>query len=560
MARKFIPDNFNVDDVDAVKEVYTKLLNEDIPNDKDALRDWILRNDEIDSILSTVCDKRYVAMTCNTKDEKAAKEFEHLTNEVFPAITEISHDIEKKLIAHPALDQIRDEFGEYIKGIETSIRIFSKDNIPLNVELSNEVQAYQKITGGMKVEFDGKTQTLPQMFKQLENTDRDLRERVWKAMWEERYRHRQELDDSFDKLYALRNKKAKNSGFTNFIDYIYTVKERCYTPKECYDFHDSVEKFVLPLCRKLYERNLSRMGLEKFRPWDIHVDPLGREPLAPYKTGDELIEKVDQMFEAIDPRAGKWAREMQAKHLIDADSRLGKAPGGYQATFDEERSPFIFMNGTGTDSDIYTLLHESGHSFHQYNRAHQPIVSFRSAPSEFAEVASMSMELLGMDQLGKFYNEDDAKRSRETQLSDVILLFPWVAKIDLFQHEIYKTDTTTAEDRNRIWKGINARLDTGLIDYSGFEHIHANDWQRQLHLFECPFYYIEYGIAQLGAIQVWMNYKKDPTKAINDLFAAEALGASRPANELFAAANIKFDFSAETIEPLVQFVAKELGV
>ena len=558
--RTFVPENFNVDNVEEVKALYQSLLNEDVANSPEALRSWILRWSELGSVLSEVSCRRYVAMTCNTQDEAAAKAYEDFVSNIDPISNEYSDKLNKKLMAHPAKDKLKDEFGVWFRSVQVSLDLFSPGNIPLETEETMAVQAYQKITGGMSVEFDGGVKTMQQLGAYLEKTDRDLRERAFRTMWDRRLKDKDALDESFDKLFQIRNKIAKNAGCKDFIDYIFLAKRRFdYSPADCRNFHESVEKLVLPLLKEIYKKRAEKMGLKTLRPWDLSVDPLNRAPLKPYKNGDELIEKVDQIFESIHPQAGKWAREMQAKKLIDPDSRLGKAPGGYQIGFDESRLPFIFMNSAETDRDIYTLLHESGHSFHQYALANQPILAYRDVPSEFAEVASMSMELIGMSNLKPFYGNDSEaiRRSIEGELEDVIWLFPWVASIDSFQHELYSRPNHNAKDREEIWKGIMDRYDAG-VDYSGFEAVRNNLWQKQLHLFECPFYYIEYGIAQLGALQVWANFKKDQKKAIDDLFMAESLGDSRPLPELFAAANIKFDFTAKTIEPLMQVVWDEL--
>ncbi len=559
--RKFVPENFNVDNVKDVEALYQRLLDEDVANSPEALRTWILKWSELGSVLSEVSCRRYVAMTCNTQDEAAAKAYEDFVSNVDPISNEYSDKLNKKLMAHPAKDKLKEEFGVWFRSVQVSLDLFSPANIPLETEETMAVQAYQKITGGMSVEFDGGIKTMQQLGAYLEKTDRDLRERAFRTMWDRRLKDKDALDESFDKLFRIRNKIAKNAGCKDFIDYIFLAKRRFdYSPADCRNFHESVEKLVLPLLKEIYKKRADKMGLKTLRPWDLSVDPLNRAPLKPYKSGDELIEKVDQIFESIHPQAGKWAREMQAKKLIDPDSRLGKAPGGYQIGFDESRLPFIFMNSAETDRDIYTLLHESGHSFHQYALANQPILAYRDVPSEFAEVASMSMELIGMSNLKPFYGDDSEaiRRSIEGELEDVIWLFPWVASIDSFQHELYSRPNHTAKDREEIWKGIMDRYDAG-VDYSGFEAVRNNLWQKQLHLFECPFYYIEYGIAQLGALQVWANFKKDPKKAIDDLFNAESLGDSRPLPELFAAANIKFDFTAKTIEPLMQVVWDELN-
>ena len=554
--RRFVPENLNPDDVDAVTELYQNLVQAFIPYTAPALKDWILKWSELSSVLAEVSSRRYVAMTINTADEKAAKDYSNFIENIEPISSEYDDKLNKKLMAHPCISELQDEFGVWFKSVQVSLDLFSPQNIPLETEETMEIQAYQKITGGMSVEFDGKTQTMQQVASYMERTDRTLREKAYRTMWNRRLQDKDALDKAFDKLFSLRNKIAKNAHCRDYIDYIYLAKRRFdYTPKDCKAFHESIEKLVLPLQKEMYNRRAQKMGLSKLRPWDLDVDPLSRAPLTPYKTGDELIEKVGKIFEGIHPQAGSWFKILQEKKLIDPDSRLGKAPGGYQIGFDESRLPFIFMNSAATDRDIYTLLHESGHSFHQFALANQPLFAYRDVPSEFAEVASMSMELIGTSNLTPFYGNDKEAlaRSIEGELADVIWLFPWVASIDSFQHELYSRPAHTAKDREEIWLKIMDRYDAG-VDYSGLENIRANLWQKQLHLFECPFYYIEYGIAQLGALHVWANFKKDPEWAINRLFEAESLGCSRPLPELFDRAAIKFDFTPKTIEPLMQLV------
>ncbi|MCQ2063424.1 MAG: M3 family oligoendopeptidase [Fibrobacter sp.] len=559
--RKFVPNNLDPDNEKEIARLYGSLLQREIKSGKEYLRQWIMDWSELSSVLNEVYCRRYVAMTCNTQDKEAEQLYSGFVENIQPIMNEYDDKLNKKLMAHPAKDLLKGEFGEWFKAVQVSLDLFSPDNIPLETEENKEIQAYQKITGGMSVEFDGGTKTMQQMAAYMEKTDRDLREKAWKTMWERRLQDKEALDNAYDKLFSIRKQMAKNAHCKDFIDYIFLAKHRFdYTPKDCEDFHESIERFVLPLQKEMYKRRAKKMGLDRLRPWDLDVDPLSRPPLKPYSSGEELIEKCDQIFESIHGQAGKWAREMQAKKLIDPDSRLGKAPGGYQIGFDESRLPFIFMNSANTDRDIYTLLHESGHSFHQFALADQPIAAYRDVPAEFAEVASMSMELIGTSNLKPFYGDDSESiaRSIEGELADVVWLFPWVASIDSFQHRLYNFPTHTASDRSDIWTEIMDRYDAG-VDYSGLEAVRRNLWQKQLHLFECPFYYIEYGIAQIGALQVWANFKKDPQKAIDDLFKAESLGCSRPIPELFAAANIKFDFTPKTLEPLMQVVWDEMS-
>ena len=561
MNRIFVPQDFNPDNVALVTSLFQSLLTAEVAPSPAALRNWSFKWSELESVLAEVSSRRYVAMTLNTQDETAAKAYSDFVENIEPISNEYNDKLNKKLVAHPSFNDLKGEFGIWFKSVQVSLDLFDPRNIPLSTEETKAIQDYQKITGGMSVEFDGSVKTLQQVGAYLERTDRDLREKAWRTVWERRLQDKKPLDDAFDKLFQIRNKIAKNAHCKDYIDYIFLAKRRFdYTPDDCKDFHESIEKLVLPLQREMYKRRAQKMGLEKLRPWDLDVDPLNRPPLTPYKTGEELIEKVDQIFEGVHPQAGKWAREMQAKKLIDPDSRLGKAPGGYQIGFDESRLPFIFMNSAATDRDIYTLLHESGHSFHQFALANQPIFPYRDVPAEFAEVASMSMELIGMSNLKPFYGDDNESIQRSVlgELADVVWLFPWVASIDSFQHRLYEYPEHTAEDRSDIWDEIMSRYDAG-VDYSGLEAVRRNLWQKQLHLFECPFYYIEYGIAQLGALQVWANFKKEGPAAIDKLFKAESLGYSVSIPEMFNTAGIKFDFTPKTIEPLVQTVWDEIS-
>lgn len=559
MNRIFVPQNFDVDSPDAVAALYEKLLQENVSETAEALRDWLLRWSEVDSVLSEVSCRRYVKMTCNTVDEIAAKAYSDFVENISPVQQKYSDLLNKKLVAHKSCDLLKPEFECFLKSVKVSLELFNEKNIPIETEEQKEIQAYQKITGGMSVDYDGETRTLQQMNKFLELADRAKREDAFRTIWNRRLEDSEKLDDAYTKLFNLRNQIAKNAGCKDYIEYIFKAKNRFdYTPADCRQFHESIEKLVLPLQRKIYQKRKDAMKLDSLRPWDLNVDPQNREPLKPFENGAELIEKCDRAFEKLNSKAGAWARQMQREGLIDPESRLGKAPGGYQIGFDETRLPFIFMNAAGNDRDVYTLLHESGHSFHQFAMAKQPIVAYRDIMAEFAEVASMSMELIGHSAIDVFYpNPSDAARSRQNSLEDVIWLFPWVASIDSFQHELYSRPNHTVKDRHDIWLSIMDRFNAG-VDYTGIEDIKSNFWQKQLHLFECPFYYVEYGIAQLGALQVWANFKRDPEKAFDMLFKAESLGSSRPLPELFSTAGIKFDFTPATIEPLMQLVCDEL--
>jgi oligoendopeptidase F len=288
------------------------------------------------------------------------------------------------------------------------------------------------------------------------------------------------------------------------------------------------------------------------------VDPLGRPPLRPFEHVDQMLAHTQEIFGSLDSDLAEGFGRMQQLHLLDLANRKGKAPGGYQSTLAEARVPFIFMNAVGLQRDVDTILHEAGHAFHALATRDEDLYDYRSAPIEFCEVASMSMELLGNQFLERFYAPPDARRARRTHLEGIVNIFPWIATVDAFQHWIYTHPGHSRADRKAAWLELTDRFG-GDVDWTGYEEARAYLWHRQLHIFIHAFYYIEYGIAQLGALQVWANSKRNQAAALKDYKRALALGGSRPLPELFAAAGCPFDFSRKTIAPLMQLTREELG-
>ena len=533
------------------------LEQRDIP-DAQALQKWILDWSNLSSALAEKSSRLYVAMTLDTKNQAAADAYEFFVSNIDPVISEETEKLQKKLVQHKNLANLENEYGNWFKAVRTDLELFREENIPLETQVDLEVQKYQKITGAMSVQYKGETKTMQQMSPYLQSQNRAEREEAWLLLTNRRLQDTEALDAAFDKMFKLRMQIAKNSGYENYLDYIFKEQHRFgYTPQDCKNFHESIEKIILPLQREILKQRAKNLAVQKLRPWDLNCDPLGRPALKPFKTGAELVSKCGNLFSRLNTQWKEWYLVLEKQNLIDADSRLGKAPGGYQISFDEARVPFIFMNAAGTNQDVYTLLHECGHAFHQFAMAGQELFAYRDVPAEFAEVASMSMELLGAEDLSDFYNENDFRRSRLDALQDIISLFPWVAIIDAFQHELYSRPNHTAKDRKEIWLSLQERFDSG-VDWSGFEEARSYLWQKQLHIFEVPFYYVEYGIAQLGALQVYENAKKDKELAVQNLIKAERLGNSKPLPELFKAAGIKFDFSQKTIEPLASLVWEEI--
>jgi oligoendopeptidase F len=558
--RRFVPDEADLTDPQQVKRVYQLLLDREIASAQQ-LEDWLADRSETDAAVDQAGSILYVRMTCQTDDASRADAFQAFVEHVEPEVKSLSDQLDRKYLEarerfplDPPLYEVLD------RNTQADVELFRQENVPLQTEESLLSQRYQKTCGAMTVEFRGETYTLPQMSRFLLEPDRDVREGAWRASTDRRLADRDTLEETFDKMLAVRSRIAANAGFDNYRDYKFRRYHRFdYTPADCFRFHESVEKHVKPLHREIMRRRQDQMQLDRLRPWDTAVDPLGRPPLAPFETADELVAGAREAFTRTDPQLGGQFAAMADSGLLDLTSRKGKAPGGYQMTLAESRKPFIFMNAVGVNRDVRTLLHEGGHAFHTLACADQPLHDYRHAPMEFCEVASMAMELLAGEHLDVFYSEADVRRSRREHLEGVLGLLPWVATVDAFQHWLYEHPGHTGDQRREAWLAVMERFGSGVVDYDGLEQPKAYAWHRQLHVFEVPFYYIEYGIAQLGALQVWMRARDSRQAALDGYRQALALGGSRPLPELFAAAGITFDFSAETIAPLVEAVREELA-
>jgi oligoendopeptidase F len=556
--RRFVPDTARLTDAKEVVALYEELYKRLIRSAKD-LEDWIIDRSELDAAVNQEGSIIYIRMTCQTDDLRKAKAYKDFIETVVPAIKPLNDRLNHKFLKELELHDLdRKRYEVYIRDVKTDIELFVEENVKLQTEVELLSQEYQTISGAMTVYFEGKERTLPEMSKYLLEPDRGLRERAWRATAERRLQDKDKLEAIFDKMRELRNNIAKNAGFANFRDYQFKSYHRFdYTPEDCKKYHAVMENLMVPLLKEIAETRRKQMGLNELRPWDTGVDPLNRPALKPFGTVEELISKSAAVFEKTDPELGKQFNDMRELGLLDLESRKGKAPGGYQSTLSESRKPFIFMNAVGLERDVRTLLHEGGHAFHALACAEDPLVDYRHAPMEFSEVASMAMELLAGEHINTFYNDEDTKRSVREHLEDILEVLVWVANIDAFQHWIYENPKHTAEDRKQVWTDLHKRFGGDIVNWNGLENIREYVWHRQLHIFEVPFYYIEYGIAQLGALQLWRQAKTDPKKALANYRNGLKLGGSRPLPELYHAAGIEFDFSEKTIAPLVKAVKAE---
>ncbi len=594
--RHFVPRGADMGDWAQLEPLFDKLEQRSL-NNTDDLQQWLLDTSELSACISEESSKRHVAMTCATDDPQKEQAYLYFVEEITPKCKPRWQTLRERYVASPARSKLpQPRFTVYDRSTTAAVEIFREENVPLQVEEDKLDQQYQKICGGMTVQFDGKERTLQQMSRYLREPDRALRQQAWEQIVQRRLQDRDAIDEIFDKQLELRGQIARNAGFDNFRDYQFRVYERFdYAPADCLQFHRAIQTVAAPAARKIQEERRESLKVDPLRPWDLAVDPFNRPPLKPFETADQLCKGSSAIFHRIDPELGRQFDEMIQKGWLDLESRKGKAPGGYQATFDEQRRPFIFMNAVGLHGDVETLLHEGGHAFHAVACRDEPLVQYRHCGMEMAEVASMGMELLAYDHLDVFYKSDDLKRARREQMESIIGLFSWIATIDAFQHWLYTGESQWLDDaclapsratgnaggssaggdsapalgvardtakhrvaRTAAWLRL-MDLYGGIEDWTGYENSREALWQRQLHLFGVPFYYIEYGIAQIGALQLWQNARKDKVQALRQYREALKLGGSRPLPELWQAAGLTFDFSQKTLEPLIRAVSDELA-
>lgn len=557
--RKYIPANLDIT-WEALEPFYTELLERPISSVVE-LEKWLQDRSELEAALEEDFAWRYIRMTCDTASEELLQKFQYFATEIEPKIAPFNNNLNEKFVASEFATKLDGEkFFIYLRGVKNALELFREENIPIQTEIQVEQQKYQSITGAMSVIIDDKEYTLEQASVFLKNLDRAKRQEVWEKITFRRLQDKDTLNDLFNLLRGLRHKLALNAGFENFRDYMFKALGRFdYTPHDCYNFHEAIEKEIVPILHEQAEKRKAALGLDVLKPWDTEVDTSGKPALHPFKNGTELIEKSIQCFTNINRYLGERLEIMKDNGLFDVESRKGKAPGGYNYPLSETGAPFIFMNSAGIFRDLTTMVHEGGHAVHTFLTADLELNDFKHCPSEVAELASMSMELISMDNWDVYFkDEEELKRAKKDQLFDVLKTLPWVAVIDQYQHWIYTNPDHTNEQRYEAWEQIYNRFGAGMVDWSEHPEAKQNLWQKQLHIFEVPFYYIEYGMAQLGAIAVWKNYKENPEKGLQQYLDALKLGYTKTINEIYETAGIKFDFSAAYVKELAAFVKAEM--
>lgn len=523
-------------------------LHEDVVGE--FLKDWT----RLDELLDETFARLHVAITVNTADAEAEKRYHAFLETIYPASEEAEQKLKIKLLDSGLAP---DGFELPLRKMRTETEIFREENLPLLIQehkLSNE---YDKIVGAQTVEWEGREVTVVQLRPHYQNVDRTVREKAWRAATLRQLEDGEAINRLWGELLGVRRELAANAGFADYRSFRWRQMFRFdYSPEDCFRFHEAIEKVAVPAAVRICEKRKEKLGLASLRPWDMDVDVLGRPPLKPFREVGELKAGASRVFHRLDPVLGEYFDIMVREGLLDLENRKNKAPGGYCTEFAAVRRPFIFMNAVGLHNDVQTLLHESGHSFHAFERNDLPYIHQRQVGMEFSEVASMGMELLAMPYLsreeGGFYSTEDADRALVEHLESAVLFWPYMAIVDAFQHWIYE-NVRDAEDPSHCgaqWARLSERF-MPWIDWSGLEDVLQTGWHRKLHIHVAPLYYVEYGLAQLGAAQIWRNARQDPRAALQAYRKALSLGGTVSLPELFSAAGARFAFDSDILGSVV---------
>ena len=560
--RIFVDENISITQWGDVEKYFTQLLDTKIDS-VSALEEWMKRRSELESVVSEDYRWKYVRQSCDTESKEKEAELNGFIEKVMPQWMQVSNQLNQKIAQSEFLDQLDSEkYKIYLRNLKNELDLFREENIPLMTEVDKLSNEYGKISGAMTIEHGGKTLTLQQAQKLLQEKDRNLRKEIFEKISNRRLQDKDKLEELFDKLLKLRHQIALNAGFENFREYMMRSLGRFdYGVKECEDYHQAIQKVITPIIQKINQERADKLNLHPLKPYDMNVPIFGDTPLKPFDSSRELIDKGVATLNEVDPYFGECLQTMDLMKHLDLDSRIGKRPGGYNMPLPEIGVPFIFMNAAGTQSDLVTLVHEVGHAVHSFLTKDLTYNFEKEFGSEVAELASMSMEMMTMQYWNHFYEDDiSLNRAKREQIERVLTVLPWIAIVDKFQHWIYTHPQHTQEERKASWKNINEEYSTDIVDWSEYEEFENYSWHRQLHIFEVPFYYIEYGIAQLGALGVWKNYRENSNQAILKYKEALSLGGTASLPKVYETAGVPFDFSENHIKDLAEVLEKELGI
>ncbi len=536
-----LPKNWKAESWEAVEPWYLELEERALESAGD-LEEWLLDRSEVDAAVAAVSCRRNVAHVRYTNNAEAEANHLAYQAEVIPNVRKSGDRLDRKYLESPLRDALDvNRWGVHDRESDLAARLFRPENVALGVEEEECIVQYGHLTGSMTVEWEGETLTLPALAKYLEVEDRDVREKAWRLAAERRLEDCDSLENLFDQMRSIREKMAANAGFSDFRGFRHLEYGRLdYDPADCLALHEAIEEHVNPLLLRMQAVRRDSLGVEELRPWDLAADPLGRPAFEPFEDSAGQVRVAAALMKEVSPEFADDLIWMEGQGLLDLETRPHKRQGGFMETFEDERVPFIFANSGTTHRDVETLVHEGGHAVHALLSRRLEPGSYRHAPLEFAEVASMGMECMAMEHLEAVYPTVEAKRARRFALEGVVSGLTWIATVDAFQHWMYTHSAHTREERSEHWVSLRSRF-SGNLNWTGLEEEHAFEWHRQLHIFEVPFYYVEYALAQLGALQVWSAYRVNPEQAVAAYRAGLDLGGSLPLPALFEAAGLKFD-------------------
>ena len=557
--RTYIPKNFELSSWGELESFY-KELHERAITTQETFNKWVKDWDELYAVVSEIMRWKYIKTSIDTTDSKAQEDLQNFYVNIDPKMKPWENKLQIKFNESSFKEGLNEDFKNLKRSIEADLELFNEKNIELSKELSLLENEYAGFSGAWSINYKDEEYTFPQAAKFNKSTNREEREAVYKLTNERQAKDQEALDDLFNKLIAKRHEIALNAGFENFRDYSFAAMNRFdYTPEDCVKFHESVASAIIPLVKTLDEEKKAQLGLEAFKPWDTQVDPLQREPLEPFTDTADFVNKTVACFNQLDSFFGACIENMYEVDRLDLESRKGKASGGYMMAMPESGIPFIFMNHASSEGDVRIMVHEGGHAVHSFLDYKVEHAKMRQTPSEVAELASMAMELFSLENWESFYPEiEDLNRAKKNHLEGLLRMLPSIAKGDAFQHWIYTNPTHSTEERHAKWLELSKVYGTGVVDSKDFVDFNKSSYQGILHFYQVPFYYIEYGFAQLGAIALWRNFKSNNKQTIKEYKAALSLGYTRTIPEIYETAGIHFDFSEDYVSELAQFVKTEI--
>ena len=559
--REYLSEDFVPASWQLLEPFYKELLDRKLSSVEE-LKTWLHNWSELEAVFNEYSRWIYVRNTLDTTDETAKAELNNLYVNIVPKLSTQDNLLKKKFVESPFIDRLDNNiFFTTVRRMKKEIELFCEKNIPLQSEMSLKQTKFDEIAGAQSIQYNDKELTFNQAHVYMAVTDRAVREEVYLKIAKKRLEDREQLDDLLSELVKMRNQIALNAGYKNYLEYRFAELGRFdYTPEDCLKFHAAIKETVMPLINALFNDRKRDLGLEVLKPWDLEVDTTGKAPLKPFDTSAELVERTIACFNKLDPYFGERISIMDTMKYLDLDSRMRKSTGGYNMSMPEIGVPFIFMNAAQSEHDLITMVHEGGHAIQTFLTHPLELNAFKDTPSEIAEVASMGMELMSMEHWDIFYkNPDDLKRARKNHLNYILSILTRTCLGDSFQFWMYTNPEHTAQERRDKWKDLQQSFTPAAIDWTGLEEQHEIGYQRILHFYEVPFYYIEYAFAQLGALAIWKNFKHNPAKTVEAYKEALSLGYSRSIPVFYQTAGIEFNFSKPYVAGLISFLEEELA-